>query len=575
MITEKKVLKGGEKPSSENAGIPNGLKVDKGGQERKQADQEARSNLHKMARMQIKDQLTMEDILQKYYETGKKNMVRCPFHEEETASFSYKDTYFTCFGCGEKGDTISFVQKYFDLSFVETLRKIDADFQLGCYQESRDRGKDFAVVQKRDRERREKLEKSNQFVKEQGVILDEIARLERMMQEQGPPGRAAPDEEVISYVNLKICLDEQFRKLDILELERGKQEMAKQKKNSGFDGGLVESAGNPGRDDMGEMVEKQEQLEPVRSPRRYRMDENGDMQRTWYGKLPEEFTEEDEKRFMAETDAVLKGTTQTMPSEEATAKKQVVDSSVQEAKYKMQLSVAIRPNPNPVVSKKGAAVVGFARATINDTLEIPKIDIVETQKEEGDKSRFIRFPQYMDKNGEFKSFVEPTSKEAYAALSDAILGNFSPDKNVQVVCGEKGQNTTMKMVNVTVLDGDSKTKGIGNAVVSDFRINGIRVMESAKGHKFVSLPCTGKFTNSKGETIYPEAVHLKDPNTSKQFNDMVMSAYREKEKDPVQGKGKVPPVKQSESQPQNGVSEYCAKNATATPEEKKQYAAKR
>jgi DNA primase len=47
----------------------------------------------------------------------------CPFHEERSASFSVdpvKKVYF-CFGCGEKGDVIDFVQKTHGLDFVQAL----------------------------------------------------------------------------------------------------------------------------------------------------------------------------------------------------------------------------------------------------------------------------------------------------------------------------------------------------------------------------------------------------------------------------------------------------------------------
>ena len=45
----------------------------------------------------------------------------CPFHNEKTPSFSVdegRQTY-KCFGCGEGGDVISFVEKYYNLDFME------------------------------------------------------------------------------------------------------------------------------------------------------------------------------------------------------------------------------------------------------------------------------------------------------------------------------------------------------------------------------------------------------------------------------------------------------------------------
>ncbi|RYH08413.1 DNA primase [Tropicimonas sp. IMCC6043] len=47
----------------------------------------------------------------------------CPFHQEKTASFHVDDRkgFFHCFGCHESGDTISFVQKTENVSFIEAI----------------------------------------------------------------------------------------------------------------------------------------------------------------------------------------------------------------------------------------------------------------------------------------------------------------------------------------------------------------------------------------------------------------------------------------------------------------------
>jgi DNA primase len=47
----------------------------------------------------------------------------CPFHQEKTASFHVDDRkgFYYCFGCHEKGDAISFVQKTENVSFIEAI----------------------------------------------------------------------------------------------------------------------------------------------------------------------------------------------------------------------------------------------------------------------------------------------------------------------------------------------------------------------------------------------------------------------------------------------------------------------
>src|SRR5438270_4460887 len=50
----------------------------------------------------------------------------CPFHKEKTPSFSVHVTRqrYHCFGCGEKGDVFSFVQKIENITFPEAVRAV-------------------------------------------------------------------------------------------------------------------------------------------------------------------------------------------------------------------------------------------------------------------------------------------------------------------------------------------------------------------------------------------------------------------------------------------------------------------
>lgn len=60
---------------------------------------------------EIKQRLTIATVLSHYnHPPDRNNMVKCPFHKEETASMRiYPDTNtFHCFGCGKSGDTIEF-----------------------------------------------------------------------------------------------------------------------------------------------------------------------------------------------------------------------------------------------------------------------------------------------------------------------------------------------------------------------------------------------------------------------------------------------------------------------------------
>ena len=50
----------------------------------------------------------------------------CPFHDEKTPSFTVRESAgtFHCFGCGEGGDVVAFVQKIDHLSFVEAVERL-------------------------------------------------------------------------------------------------------------------------------------------------------------------------------------------------------------------------------------------------------------------------------------------------------------------------------------------------------------------------------------------------------------------------------------------------------------------
>jgi DNA primase len=50
----------------------------------------------------------------------------CPFHDERSPSFHVRPSlgYYHCFGCGESGDAISFLQRMDHLSFSEAVERL-------------------------------------------------------------------------------------------------------------------------------------------------------------------------------------------------------------------------------------------------------------------------------------------------------------------------------------------------------------------------------------------------------------------------------------------------------------------
>ena len=81
---------------------------------------------------EIKARTDLADLIASYGITlrrsGASTMACCPFHHEKTPSFHINTAkgFYHCFGCGESGDAIKFVQKYEGLSFVEAVKKLAA-----------------------------------------------------------------------------------------------------------------------------------------------------------------------------------------------------------------------------------------------------------------------------------------------------------------------------------------------------------------------------------------------------------------------------------------------------------------
>ena len=79
---------------------------------------------------EIKARIDLADLVASYgiavKTAGAAKKACCPFHHEKTPSFVINETrgYYHCFGCGESGDAIKFVQKMDGLTFVEVVRKL-------------------------------------------------------------------------------------------------------------------------------------------------------------------------------------------------------------------------------------------------------------------------------------------------------------------------------------------------------------------------------------------------------------------------------------------------------------------
>lgn len=57
-------------------------------------------------------------------------MACCPFHNDKTPSLKFNKEYYYCFGCGAKGDAISYVAEMYGLSQYDLALKLINDMNL-------------------------------------------------------------------------------------------------------------------------------------------------------------------------------------------------------------------------------------------------------------------------------------------------------------------------------------------------------------------------------------------------------------------------------------------------------------
>ncbi len=79
-----------------------------------------------MTIIEIKSRLPIREVLQHYQLTPDRNaMLKCPFHEDNTASLKVyeKTNSFNCFGCGKGGDVLKFIQYKENTTVAAALQK--------------------------------------------------------------------------------------------------------------------------------------------------------------------------------------------------------------------------------------------------------------------------------------------------------------------------------------------------------------------------------------------------------------------------------------------------------------------
>lgn len=132
---------------------------------------------------EIKNRIKMPELLQFYGFDIKRGRMKCPLHNGEDYNCGIKQDYIHCFVCGESADVISFVIKYYGLSFKEAITKLNNDFHLGLpIGEKLNRRKRLEIAKKSFNARKQREEKANELNRlkdNRNKALDEWVRLDK------------------------------------------------------------------------------------------------------------------------------------------------------------------------------------------------------------------------------------------------------------------------------------------------------------------------------------------------------------------------------------------------------------
>lgn len=139
----------------------------------------------------IKRAISMRDVAEYYgFAVDRRtNKILCPFHDDHNKSMHIYtgDRGYHCFSCGTGGDVIDFMERYFNLGFIDACKKLNEDFNLG-----------LPIGEHLDRKKRKEIEEKSR------------RRLEEL--------RKKKDEEKLLWAIYHAALD-RYVFLDILKRE--------------------------------------------------------------------------------------------------------------------------------------------------------------------------------------------------------------------------------------------------------------------------------------------------------------------------------------------------------------------
>lgn len=142
-------------------------------------------------------------------------------------------------------------------------------------------------------------------------------------------------------------------------------------------------------------------------PRRYAPDGTP----LFNGKRPEDFSPEDMRQFLADTETLLRGKEKLTMNED----KKAAPQEVEQAALPLKLDVSVRPI-DPIKN-----LIGFANVKINDCFVVEDFKILQS-----DKGLFVGMPSKPDKGSRtgYRDTAKPITKEFRAELTEAVISAY-------------------------------------------------------------------------------------------------------------------------------------------------------
>lgn len=151
----------------------------------------------------IHDSVSMEDVLTVYapHVPRKHHRCPCPLHNGKDYNFSYTESGYKCFVCGESGDVISFVKTICELpTRTDAMKRINSDLNLRLPIDY-EAGAIFRIAaQKRQQEAEKRRKTREEWDARYNELIAEYVRLDKGRMSDPSSAEYAEAVKWIDYV---------------------------------------------------------------------------------------------------------------------------------------------------------------------------------------------------------------------------------------------------------------------------------------------------------------------------------------------------------------------------------------